>query len=177
MRATRAGTGAKPLEALIHAPPIAVGEHQGERILDALPPHRAAVGRRPGPHASLAMRPASFSCPCHREPASRASFSARGRHRTCTSTVMPERPDSAGARSRFVTLGPLVAAVVQVIRDPPPQHAELVLFGILGAAFDRLVWSVGIAVAVLLVRAVVAAIHLRRGGRSVETPGEGGVQG
>jgi len=35
-----------------------------------------------------------------------------------------------------VTLGPLVAAVVQVIRDPPPPHAELVLFGILGAAFD-----------------------------------------
>ena len=63
-----------------------------------------------------------------------------------------------------VTLGPLVVAVVQVTRDPPPQHAELMLFGILGAAFDRLVWSLGVAVVVLLVRAVVAAIHSRRTG-------------
>ena len=37
-----------------------------------------------------------------------------------------------------VTLGPLGVAVVQTVRDPPPQHPGLVLFGLVGAALDRL---------------------------------------
>jgi hypothetical protein len=53
-----------------------------------------------------------------------------------------------------ITLGPLVAGLVQVMRVPPPQHPGLVVFGLVGEALGRLGWSLGLAAVVLVVRAV-----------------------
>jgi formate hydrogenlyase subunit 3/multisubunit Na+/H+ antiporter MnhD subunit len=61
-----------------------------------------------------------------------------------------------------VTLGPLVVAVVQTVRDPPPQYPGLVLFGLVGAALDRLAWSLGVAIGVVAVLVIVAAIDAHR---------------
>jgi hypothetical protein len=60
-----------------------------------------------------------------------------------------------------VALGPLLIEMVQIIGDPPPQHPGLVLLGAVGDAMDRLLWSLGVGGAVLVLR-IVAAIPSRR---------------
>src|SRR5262245_51352160 len=62
------------------------------------------------------------------------------------------------------TLGPLVIGVVQVIRDQPsPEHLGLALFGLLGEAFTRLLWSVGVGIIVFVLRTAVAALQRQQG--------------
>jgi hypothetical protein len=55
-------------------------------------------------------------------------------------------------------LGAPVVSLVQVIRDPPPQHPELVLLGILGEAIDRLVWGLGAAAGMVALLIGIVAI-------------------
>ena len=64
------------------------------------------------------------------------------------------------AASVLVTaLGPFVVAVVRIIRDPPPEHADLIVLGAAGEAINRLILSLGVAAVVLVLRVVIAASH------------------
>src|SRR5262245_11159531 len=65
-----------------------------------------------------------------------------------------------------ITLWPLVVDVIQVVRTPPPQHPELVVIGIIGDAFERLLWIVGAAAVVFAVRMVARMIRPRLTGKS-----------
>jgi uncharacterized membrane protein len=70
-----------------------------------------------------------------------------------------------------VTLGPLVAELIQIVCTPP-QHPELVVMGIVGDALERLVWSVGVAAVVLVLRVVASRIRprLTRKSRRTRSP-------
>src|SRR5215468_9192904 len=63
-----------------------------------------------------------------------------------------------------ISLGPLIVGLVQLIRVPPAQHPGLVVFGLLGGALERLIWSLGVAAFVLIARAVTRAIRSRTSG-------------
>jgi|SRR5262245_797187 len=71
-----------------------------------------------------------------------------------------------------ITLGPLVVEVIQVVRTPPPQPPELVVMGMVGDALERLVWSVGVAAVVLVLRVVASRIRprLTRKSRRTRSP-------
>jgi hypothetical protein len=56
-------------------------------------------------------------------------------------------------------LAPFLVAVLRIIRDPPPEHTDLMILGLAAAAIDRLMWSLGVAAVVLVLRVVVAASH------------------
>jgi len=59
-------------------------------------------------------------------------------------------------------LGPSVVAVMRIIRDPPPEHTDLIILGLAGKTISRLMWTLGVAVVVLVLRVVTAAIHPQR---------------
>ena len=66
----------------------------------------------------------------------------------------------------LAAIGPLVVGVVQIIREPPPEHVGLAVLGIVGDAFDRMLWSLGIAgVLLILLETVFAAIRSFRNRR------------
>jgi hypothetical protein len=56
-------------------------------------------------------------------------------------------------------LGPFAVAVSRIIRDPPPEHMDLMILGLAAEAINRLMWSLGVAAVVLVLRLVVAASH------------------
>ena len=59
-------------------------------------------------------------------------------------------------------MGPFVVSVVQVIRDPPPEHADLMMLVGFGEAIDRLVWGSVIVAVAIAFRAAGAAIRRHR---------------
>jgi len=62
-------------------------------------------------------------------------------------------------------LGPFVVAVVQIVRDPPPEHADLMILGAGGEAIVRLMWGFGVAAVVLVLRVIAASRSHGTGGR------------
>ena len=61
-----------------------------------------------------------------------------------------------------IVLVPLLINLLQILRDPPPQHPDLVLFGIVGDAIDRLAHVVLVAAVVVVLGAIVARLRRQR---------------
>ena len=71
-----------------------------------------------------------------------------------------------------ITLGPLVVELAHVVQDPPPEYFWMAVFGVIGAAVERLMWSLAGAVIILLVRPAARALHTHRAAQ-LTTPAGG----
>jgi uncharacterized BrkB/YihY/UPF0761 family membrane protein len=71
----------------------------------------------------------------------------------------------------------IVAAIVQIVRDPSPQHPGLFLFGVVGGMLSFLAYVGVLAVVVSIGMAIVAiASDRRRSGRLLSNELVGGVR-